>query len=68
MIRAGMTGADVQVTGADGVHFEAQVVSPEFAGKSTLQRHRMVYETLGELMGREIHALALQTQTPEERG
>ena len=67
MIRAGLPDADVSVQGADGVHFEAQVVSPAFEGKSTLQRHRMVYATLGEMMGREIHALALRTDTPAER-
>ncbi len=64
MIRAGMPGADVTVKGDDGVHFEAVVVSGDFAGKSTLQRHRMVYATLGELMGREIHALGLRTELP----
>ncbi len=66
MISAGMPGATVNVSGADGVHFEAVVISPEFAGKSTLQRHRLVYATLGNLMGREIHALGLKTLTPEE--
>lgn len=64
LIRAGMPDAVVTVSGADGVHFEAHVVSPSFAGKSTLQRHRMVYATLGELMGREIHALGLRTELP----
>ncbi len=64
MIRAGLPDADVRVTGDDGVHFEAVVVSEAFAGKSTLQRHRMVYATLGEKMGREIHALGLRTETP----
>jgi acid stress-induced BolA-like protein IbaG/YrbA len=68
MISAGMPGATVNVNGADGVHFEAVVISPEFAGKSTLQRHRLVYATLGNMMGREIHALGLQTLTPEEQG
>jgi acid stress-induced BolA-like protein IbaG/YrbA len=67
IIRAGLPDASVSVQGADGVHFEAQVVSPSFAGKSTLQRHRMVYATLGEMMGREIHALALRTETPDEQ-
>jgi acid stress-induced BolA-like protein IbaG/YrbA len=66
MIRAGMPGAEVQVSGADGVHFEALVVCADFEGKSTLQRHRMVYATLGEAMGREIHALGLQTRVPGE--
>ena len=64
MISTGLPDADVVVTGDDGVHFEAVVVSPSFAGKSTLQRHRMVYATLGEMMGREIHALGLRTETP----
>lgn len=68
MISAGLPDADVSVEGADGVHFEARVVSPSFEGKSTLQRHRMVYATLGESMGREIHALALRTETPAEQG
>lgn len=68
LIRAGLPDADVAVHGEDGVHFEARVVSPAFEGKSTLQRHRMVYATLGELMGGEIHALALRTETPAERG
>jgi acid stress-induced BolA-like protein IbaG/YrbA len=68
MISAGLPGATVTVTGADGVHFEAVVISPAFSGKSTLQRHRLVYATLGSMMGREIHALGLKTLTPEEQG
>lgn len=68
MIQAGLPGARVEVTGEDGVHFEALVVCPSFSGKSTLQRHRMVYATLGKYMGNEIHALGLKTQTPEEAG
>lgn len=64
MIRAGLPDAEVEVSGDDGVHFEAVVRSGAFAGKSTLQRHRMVYATLGATMGREIHALALHTGVP----
>jgi acid stress-induced BolA-like protein IbaG/YrbA len=64
MIRAGMPDAEVTVSGADGVHFEAHIISASFAGKTTLQRHRAVYATLGEHMGREIHALALRTDVP----
>ena len=52
--------------GEDGVHFEARVVSAAFAGKLPLARHRMVYATLGEKMGGEIHALQLRTITPAE--
>lgn len=66
MIKAGMPDADVQVFGEDGTHFEAVIVSPSFAGKRTLERHRMVYATLGEKMGGDIHALSMQTATPEE--
>ena len=66
LIRQGMPGATVEVIGPDGVHFEALVVSPAFAGKLPLARHRMVYATLGDLMGGAIHALSLRTLTPEE--
>jgi acid stress-induced BolA-like protein IbaG/YrbA len=66
LIEKGMPDALVEVEGADGVHFEARVVSPSFAGKLPLARHRMVYATLGDLMGGAIHALALKTLTPDE--
>jgi acid stress-induced BolA-like protein IbaG/YrbA len=66
LIQQGMPDARVEVHGPDGVHFEALVVSPAFAGKLPLARHRMVYATLGERMGGEIHALSLRTLTPEE--
>ena len=66
LIEADLPGARVDVHGEDGVHFEALVVSDAFRGKLPLARHRMVYATLGDLMGGEIHALALRTQTPDE--
>jgi acid stress-induced BolA-like protein IbaG/YrbA len=66
LIEQGLPGARAQVQGADGVHFEATVVAAAFAGKPPLARHRMVYATLGERMGGEIHALSLKTMTPEE--
>ena len=66
LIEAGLPGARAQVNGDDGVHFEATVVSEAFRGKLPLARHRLVYATLGERMGGEIHALALRTLTPEE--
>jgi acid stress-induced BolA-like protein IbaG/YrbA len=68
LIEQGLPGARVQVQGDDGVHFEATVVSEEFAGKLPLARHRMVYATLGDRMGGEIHALALKTIAPGEAG
>ncbi len=66
LIEAGLPGARAVVHGDDGVHFEAEVVFEAFRGKLPLARHRMVYATLGTLMGREIHALALRTLTPDE--
>jgi len=66
LIEAGLPGARADVQGEDGVHFEALVVSETFRGKLPLARHRMVYATLGERMGGEIHALALRTLTPDE--
>ena len=66
LIEAGLPGARARVQGDDGVHFEATVGSEAFRGKLPLARHRLVYATLGERMGGEIHALALRTLTPEE--
>jgi acid stress-induced BolA-like protein IbaG/YrbA len=66
LIEKGMPDARVEVDGPDGVHFEALVVSEQFKGKLPLARHRMVYATLGDKMGGEIHALALKTLTPDE--
>ncbi len=66
LIQQGLPGARVDVSGDDGVHFEAVVISDAFAGKLPLARHRMVYATLGERMGGEIHALQLKTMTPAE--
>ena len=64
-IEQGMTHTYVSVTG-DGTHFEAVVVSEEFAGKSRVQRHQHVYKTLGDRMRAEIHALSMKTFTPTE--
>lgn len=66
LIEQGLPGARAEVQGDDGVHFEALVIAEAFAGKLPLARHRLVYATLGERMGGEIHALALRTLTPQE--
>jgi acid stress-induced BolA-like protein IbaG/YrbA len=50
----------------DGQHFEAVVVSEVFAGKSRIQRHQLVFQTLGDRMRDEIHALSIKTFTPQE--
>ena len=65
LIKEGLPDATVSVRSEDGVHFDATVASPSFAGKSPLQRHRLVYATLGSLVGTEIHALSLQTSVSE---
>jgi acid stress-induced BolA-like protein IbaG/YrbA len=64
LIKAGLPDAEVIVKG-EGDHFEAVVVSPQFAGRTMVQQHRLVYATLGDRMGGEIHALALRTLTPD---
>jgi len=66
LIAEGLPGAHVEVHGDDGVHFEALVIYAGFAGKMPLARHRMVYATLGDLMGGAIHALSLRTITPDQ--
>jgi acid stress-induced BolA-like protein IbaG/YrbA len=66
LIRNALPGAHVRVLSEDNVHFEALVVAGEFAGLRPLQRHQLVYRSLGERMGGEIHALQLQTLTPDE--
>jgi acid stress-induced BolA-like protein IbaG/YrbA len=64
-IEAGLACERVEVIG-DGQHFQALVVSNAFAGKSRVQRHQLVYQALGDRMREEIHALSMQTLTPEE--
>lgn len=66
LIRQGLPQAEVHVSSDDDTHFEAVIVAAEFAGKRPITRHQMVYATLGERMGREIHALSLRALTPDE--
>jgi acid stress-induced BolA-like protein IbaG/YrbA len=68
LIRAGLPGADVRVLSDDNVHFESRIVAWQFAGLRPIARHQLVYKALGELMGREIHALSIEALTPEEAG
>ena len=49
----------------DGDHYQATVISGVFRGKSRVQQHQIVYEALREHMGGVLHALALQTGTPD---
>ncbi|KIJ49623.1 hypothetical protein M422DRAFT_27987 [Sphaerobolus stellatus SS14] len=47
-------------------HFQVDVVSEAFKGKTTMQRHRMIYGALSEELSKGLHALSLKTKTPEE--
>ncbi len=49
-----------------GGHYRLTVVSPRFAGQSTMARHRMIYEALRDLMQKEIHALSIRALAPDE--
>lgn len=51
-----------------GGHYRLTIVSPRFAGKPVQMRHRMVYEALGAMMKKEIHALAIKAYAPDEIG
>jgi acid stress-induced BolA-like protein IbaG/YrbA len=66
LIESGLVGSRALVNSGDNVHFEAVVIASAFSGKRPVQRHQLVYQTLGAAMGNEIHALALQVFTPEE--
>ncbi|NJK29405.1 MAG: BolA/IbaG family iron-sulfur metabolism protein [Acaryochloridaceae cyanobacterium CSU_3_4] len=69
MIQSGLPGAEVFVqdlTGG-GDHYQATVISGEFAGKSLVQQHQLVYRSVNQVMANEqLHALALKTYTPEQ--
>ena len=60
-LHAGHAGAQ-----GGGGHFQMTIVSPQFSGRRTMERHRMVYDALGSLMQREIHALSITAKTPDE--
>jgi acid stress-induced BolA-like protein IbaG/YrbA len=64
-IAAGLPCDHLEVAG-DGHHFEAVIVSSEFAGRNRVQRHQRVYAALGDRMREEVHALSMQTLTPDE--
>ena len=66
LIEAGLPDAIIIVEGDDGTHFQARVICEAFTGKNMVQQHQMVYETLGDKMGTDIHALSIQTFTPDQ--
>jgi acid stress-induced BolA-like protein IbaG/YrbA len=62
---AGLPCTHLEV-GGDGHHFEAVIVSDRFSGLSKVRQHQLVYQVLGDRMREEIHALSMQTFTPEQ--
>ena len=60
-LHAGHAGA------RDGGHYRLHIVAAAFAGKTTVARHRLVYDALGDLMRNGIHALAIRAQAPDEQ-
>ncbi len=70
LIREGIPDARVTIEDlrGDGDHYAAYVISEAFEGKSRVQQHQMVYQALQGRMGGQLHALALQTSTPDEAG
>lgn len=67
LIRAAFPDAKVVMVdlAGDGDHWAARVTTSAFAGKSRVQQHKMVYQAIGDQMGCDLHALALQTFVPE---
>lgn len=49
-----------------GGHYRMTIVSPRFAGKRTMERHRLVYDAAGDLMKKQIHALSITAKAPDE--
>jgi stress-induced morphogen len=70
LIEAGIEDCEATVERARGEHdddhLRATVVSPAFEGVTLVQQHQLVYDALGEHMTTDIHALELQTYTPDE--
>ncbi|MEO1581165.1 MAG: BolA/IbaG family iron-sulfur metabolism protein [Pseudomonadota bacterium] len=66
LIKSQLETTHVEVLSDDHVHFEAVVVSPAFDGKRQVARHQMIYQTLGDHMRADIHALSIRALTPQE--
>ena len=68
LIKARIPDAEVTIRdlAGDGDHYAATVLAESFRGKSRVQQHQIVYEALKGEMGGKLHALALQTGTPEQ--
>jgi len=66
LIQESMIDAEIIVNSDDNVHFEAIIISDKFINKTSIQRHQMIYQSLGNKMDSEIHALSIKTLTKEE--
>jgi stress-induced morphogen len=68
LIKEGIPDAEISIEDlrGDGDHYAAMVTSAAFKGKTRVQQHQMVYQALQGRMGGQLHALALQTSTPED--
>ena len=66
LIGEALPGAAITIRdlAGDGDHYAAHVVAPQFAGKSRVQQHKLVYAALGGRMGGELHALQVTTAVP----
>lgn len=69
LIKAGIPDAQVTISDlrGDGDHYAALIVSASFAGKTRVQQHQMVYQALQGKMGTDLHAMAIQTATPDQK-
>jgi stress-induced morphogen len=66
LLTAAFPAAEIELIDTTGTrdHYQARIVSDEFAGKSAVEQHQLVYRALGDAMHGPIHALALETYTP----
>ena len=64
LIKEGLPDATVEIQdiAGDGNHYSATVTSSQFSGKSKIEQHKMVYNSLKGKMGNELHALAIKTK------
>jgi stress-induced morphogen len=69
LIKARLPDAEVAIQdlAGDGDHYAATVISEAFRGKTRVQQHQLVYESLQGNMGGALHALALQTKVPDQK-
>ena len=64
LIKAALPDANVELQdlAGDGNHYSATIISSQFSGKSKIEQHKMVYDSLQGKMGNELHALAIKTK------